>query len=122
MQTVLGIVLNTFSEVEEMAGNEGLDIMIWASRVHYFGHTIVALLSSSGLNVKALVALLSRSVFVKNLFASNRAEYEMELLTAKLIYYGIIPALRFYTALWLADTWVFFIHRAEHSNKWLYSK
>lgn len=105
-----------------MTGNEGHDTMIWASRVHVFGQTILTLLSSSGLNVKAVIATLSRSVFVTSFFASGRAEHEVELLAAKLIYYGLIPALRLYMALWLADTWVFFIHRAEHSNKWLYSK
>lgn len=103
-------------------GNEGRDTMIWASRVHSLGQMIIALLSFSGLNVKVLVATLSRSVFVTTFFASGRAEHEVELLAAKLIYYGLIPALRLYIALWLADTWVFFIHRAEHSNKWLYSK
>ena len=103
-------------------GNEGRDIMIWASRVHGFGQAILTLLSSSGLNTKALIALLSRSVSVTAFSASGRVEHEAELLAAKLIYYGLIPALRLYIGLWLADTWVFFIHRAEHSNKWLYSK
>ena len=106
----------------EMMGKEDRDITIWASRVHVFGQAILTLLSSSGLNTKALIASLSRSVFVTAFFASGRVEHEMELLAAKFIYYGLIPALRLYMALWLADTWVFFIHRAEHSNKWLYSK
>lgn len=105
-----------------MTGNEGRDTLIWASRVRGFRQTIPTLLSFSGLNVKALIAKLSRFVFVKTFFASSRADTEVELLAAKLIYYGLIPALRLYMALWLADTWVFFIHRAEHSNKWLYSK
>ena len=105
-----------------MTGNEGGDTMIWANRIHGFGQTILTLLSPSGLNVKALIATFSPSVFVTTFFASERAEHEFELLAAKLICYGLIPALRLYMALWLADTWVFFIHRAEHSNKWLYSK
>lgn len=105
-----------------MTGNEGRDAMIWATRVHILGQTVLTLLSSSGLNVKALVATLSQSVFVTTFFASGRAEHEVELLAAKVIYYGLMPALRLYMALWLADTWVFFIHRAEHSNQWLYSK
>ena len=107
---------------EEMTGSEGTDIMIWASRVHVFGQMGLNLLQSSGLNVKALIATLSRSALVTNSFAPDRAEQELELLVAKCIYWGLIPALRFYLALWLADTWVFFIHRAEHGNKWLYSK
>lgn len=82
----------------------------------------ISLLSFSGLDVKALTATLPSSVLGTTVFASDRAEYEMEWLAAKVIYYGLIPALRLYMALWLADTWVFFIHRAEHSNKWLYSE
>ena len=90
--------------------------------MHVLGQTILTLLSFSGLNVKALIAILSRSVFVTTFLPSGRVEHGAELLVAKLIYYGLMPALRLYVALWLADTWVFFIHRAEHSNKWLYSK
>ena len=105
-----------------MTGYEDRDTMIWASRVHVVGQMILTLLSSSGLDIKTLTGALSRSVFVTTFFASGRAGQEVELLAAKLIYYGLIPALRLYMALWLADTWVFFIHRAEHSNKWLYSK
>ena len=96
--------------------------MIWANRVHNFGQAILALFLFSGFNVKAIIATLSRSAFVTTFFASQRAEHEVELLASKFICYGLIPALRLYIALWLADTWVFFIHRAEHSNKWLYSK
>lgn len=103
-----------------MTGNEGRDVMIWASRVHVLGQKISTLVSFAGLNVKALIPILSRPVTTS--FASGAAEHEAEFLAAKLIYYGLIPALRLYMALWLADTWVFFIHRAEHGNKWLYSK
>lgn len=105
-----------------MTGNEFRDTMIWASRLHVLGQTVPTLIASSGLNVKALVATLPRFGFVLTPFASSRVEYEMEWLLAKIIYYGLMPALRLYMALWLADTWVFFIHRAEHRNKWLYSK
>jgi sphinganine C4-monooxygenase len=105
-----------------MTGDEGRDIMIWASRLHGLGQAVPTLLALSGLNVKALVATLPRFVFVSTSFASGGAEHGVELLMAKIIYYGLMPALRLYMALWLADTWVFFIHRAEHSNKWLYSE
>lgn len=100
-----------------MTGNQGRDIMIWASRIHNSGQAILTLLSSYGLNVKPLSGTLSRLITVTTSLAD-----EVELLVAKLIYYGLMPLLRFYMALWIADTWVFFIHRAEHSNQWLYSK
>lgn len=121
LQTGLGIFLGASSEVE-MTGDQDRDIIIWANRIHTSGQMIFALLSSSGLNAKPLVAILSRSVSVSTSFITGGAEHEVELLMAKLIYYGLIPALRFYLALWLADTWVFFIHRAEHSNQWLYKR
>lgn len=105
-----------------MIGNEDLDTVIWASRVHVFCQTILTLLSLSGLNFKALFATLFRPVFISTSFVPPQAEHEVELMAAKFICYGLIPTLRLYVALWLADTWVFFIHRAEHSNKWIYSK
>ncbi|KAI4168003.1 MAG: hypothetical protein LQ348_007577 [Seirophora lacunosa] len=121
VQTGLGIALGVTSEVE-MTGHEDREIIVWASRVHAVGQMILTFLSSSGINVRALIASLSRSALVTPLVSSAPAEHEVELWAAKLIYYGLISALRLYAALWLADTWVFFIHRAEHSNKWLYRK
>ncbi|KAF4506944.1 hypothetical protein G6O67_005627 [Ophiocordyceps sinensis] len=100
---------NTISRLECLRGvlvvqalQTGLGLVLGAFRGHNVFNS-----SSWGLDVKALVFI---TPFL--------AEHELELL-AKL-FHGLMPALRFYTALWLADTWVFFIHRAEHRNQWLY--
>ncbi|KAL8950432.1 MAG: hypothetical protein Q9222_003526 [Ikaeria aurantiellina] len=119
LQTGLGILLGLSSEVE-LTGHESRDVAIWASRLHTWGQLILLSISFSGLKVQALISTLSRSAFVTSSFASGEAEHKAVLFAAQLIYYGLIPALRLYLALWLADAWVFFIHRAEHSNKWLY--
>ena len=100
-----------------MTGYEDRDLALWASRLRLLRQSFLTLLSASGLDTKTLSSLLSRSAPV-----SGQAAQSTELLAAKIIYYILMPALRLYLALWLADTWVFFIHRAEHSNKWLYSE
>lgn len=100
-----------------MAIDEDRDILVWTSRIY----TCLHLLVSATLGVTALVAKDSPSAFVTTALLRNWVGTSVDFV-ARLAYYWIIPALRFYAALWLADTWVFFVHRAEHGNKWLYSK
>jgi sphinganine C4-monooxygenase len=45
-----------------------------------------------------------------------------EMLVARAIYYYIVPALQFALAIFIVDTWQYFLHRAMHMNRWLYSK
>ena len=44
-----------------------------------------------------------------------------ELLAARLMYWLLIPAIQFGTAMFIVDTWQYFWHRAMHMNKWLYT-
>ncbi|RDA94613.1 hypothetical protein CP533_2445 [Ophiocordyceps camponoti-saundersi (nom. inval.)] len=118
LQTGLGVSLGIISGVE-MTGYEDQDILCWAGRVHELKCTMLFLLSCLGLEAKGLGDALP-SLVGSTIWASNLASFEAELLVAKVIYYALIPACRLYIALWLADAWVFFIHRAEHSNPWLY--
>ncbi|KAL8965692.1 MAG: hypothetical protein Q9183_003733 [Haloplaca sp. 2 TL-2023] len=98
-----------------MTGYEDRDLLLWARRLRLLRQSLLTLLSATGLDAKTVSNLLSRSAP-----EFGQAAQSTELLAAKTIYYILIPALRLYLALWLADTWVFFIHRFEHSNKWLY--
>jgi sphinganine C4-monooxygenase len=45
-----------------------------------------------------------------------------EIWTAKALYWYILPAMQFAIAIIIMDTWQYFLHRAMHMNKWLYSK
>jgi sphinganine C4-monooxygenase len=45
-----------------------------------------------------------------------------EIFTAKALYWYIIPVMQFLLAIVIVDTWQYFLHRAMHMNKWLYSK
>lgn len=65
-------------------------------------------LLSSGLDVASGAALPA--------FAS------WEILVAKALYWYIVPAFQFWVAVMFVDTWQYFLHRAMHMNKWLYSK
>ena len=44
-----------------------------------------------------------------------------EMLAAKAIYWVVIPVFQFGLAIIFVDTWQYFLHRAMHMNKWLYS-
>ena len=43
------------------------------------------------------------------------------MLAAQAIYYVIIPAFQFVLAVCVVDTWQYFLHRATHMNKYLYT-
>ena len=45
-----------------------------------------------------------------------------EILTARLLYWVVVPLFQYISAMVLADTFQYFTHRAFHVNKWLYSK
>ncbi|RDA86142.1 hypothetical protein CP532_3029 [Ophiocordyceps camponoti-leonardi (nom. inval.)] len=118
LQTSLGVFLGIFSGVE-MTGYEDRDVISWAGRVQLLKRTIIFLLSFCGLEIMGLGDGLPDLVG-STIWTSHLTSLEADLFVAKVIYYALIPALRMYLALWLADAWVFFIHRAEHSNPWLY--
>jgi sphinganine C4-monooxygenase len=44
-----------------------------------------------------------------------------EILAAKIVYHAVVPALQFFLAIVVVDTWQYFLHRAMHMNKWLYT-
>lgn len=46
----------------------------------------------------------------------------LELMTAKCVYWIILPLVQYISAMVLADTFQYFTHRAFHVNKWLYSE
>ncbi|KAL8764587.1 MAG: hypothetical protein Q9194_006960 [Teloschistes cf. exilis] len=119
LQTGLGILLGLSSEVE-MTGYEDREIAVWATRWHVLWQTFLFLISITGIDAKAVADTIFHSFSSKTRPWTSIEGYSVDLMAARLIYYLVIPAFRQYAALWLADTWVFFIHRAEHSNKWLY--
>ena len=46
----------------------------------------------------------------------------LEMMTAKCVYWILVPLFQYVSAMVLADTFQYFTHRAFHVNKWLYSE
>ncbi|KAJ3523524.1 hypothetical protein NM208_g12415 [Fusarium decemcellulare] len=52
---------------------------------------------------------------------SEPAFASWEITLAKTIYHFLIPAVQFFVAISIIDTWQYFLHRLMHVNKWLYA-
>lgn len=139
LQAAMGVVLG-LTEPEEFIGREEYDIARWATRLRMAQRALPQLLSFIGLNAAAMSKNLSGShpmiaaVLAGGQYPSLITSLDgvtgssvptfasWEIFTAKALYWFIVPALQFTVAVFLMDTWQYFIHRAMHVNKWLYSK
>jgi sphinganine C4-monooxygenase len=138
IQTVVGVGLG-LTEPPEMIGKENYDIAVWATRLRIAQRALPQLLGLFGLNVAAISKNLSGShPMLAGALAGGRypslsvglvvsgspvptfAAWEM--FAASAIYWYIVPILQFVVAIVFVDTWQYFLHRAMHMNKWLYSK
>lgn len=142
VQTVMGVLL-TMTEPEDTYGKEDYDVAVWTRRVRISQKAIPWLLSVVGVNSKEiaghlmqshplLAGALSGGIYpsskIADLTGGNSSDAQVasyvywEILTATAIYYYIIPAIQFVIGIFVVDTWQYFLHRAMHMNKWMYSK
>ena len=140
IQTLAGATLAYF-DGDEYVGKEQYDIAVWATRIRLAQRAIPKLLSVLGLDPVGLVGKLSsypvlgaivsggHYPFLSQQFVSESgalatvpAFAHWELRAANAIYWYMIPAFQFLFATFFVDTWQYFLHRAMHMNKWLYSK
>ena len=136
IQTIVGSAL-TIAEPEEFSGKDDYNIAVWAQRVRLVQRFVPRLLAVTGLDAKALgEKIVMRSPSVAAVLAGGQYPWLVkmagdapvadfatwETLVAKSIYWLIIPCLQFALAILIVDTWQYFIHRAMHMNKWLYSE
>lgn len=141
VQTIVGWLLG-MTEPDEVMGKEGYDVAVWARRIRIAQRAIPGLLAFVGLDPGGIAKNLNISHpvlagvvmggryptlqtnmttgvgFVKT--ASGFAPWENMLANA--IYWYIIPTLQYGVAILVVDTWQYFLHRAMHMNKWMYSK
>lgn len=135
VQTIVGVVLTIFDE-DELTGKDAYNVAVWAQRTRLAQTAIPTILALVGLDAQALALKASeRSPSLAGALAggtytltamSGKGSVEpafaaWEFAFAKLIYWVLIPALRFGLAILFVDTWQYFLHRAMHMNKWLYS-
>lgn len=138
IQTIVGAVLG-LTEPEEFSGKDAYDIARWATRLRRAQSALPKILGLLGLNAAAISKNFSTShPMIAGALAGGKYPLTMgldvgsgtavpkfatwELVAAHAIYWYIVPALQFAVAIIVVDTWQYFLHRAMHMNKWLYSK
>ncbi len=140
VQTVVGTLLG-MTEPEDFFGKDEYDIAVWARRIRIAQKTIPRLLSFLGLDANGLAKSMAGSYpmlagaltggsypsVAKSIPTDSGHAITVpafagwEMMVAKALYWYLIPALQFSLAILVVDTWQYFLHRAMHMNKWLYS-
>ena len=139
IQTAVGTLLG-MTEPDDFYGKDHYYVMLWGRRIRIVQRVIPGLLSLLSINAKGLADSLSGThpmlagALAGGLYPSlNEATTTTsgqapvpafaawEVVTAQALYWYIIPALQFGLAIFVVDTWQYFLHRAMHMNKWLYS-
>lgn len=139
IQTVVGYGLTAF-DPPATYGSAGYDVAWWAQTVRLAQRAIPAVLATMGLDAKAIAGRMvhshptwagvisggvypniTQTIIFMGEPTSVPAFAEWEQLVAKAIYHVGIPAMQFLLAIMIVDTWQYFLHRAMHMNKWLYT-
>lgn len=141
IQTVVGILLGIY-EPDDTYGKESYDIAVWARRIRVAQRVVPRILSLFGVNPKGLAENLAPSYPMlsgairggqypplNSIITNGDGQLKSvpsfaawEVLAASAIYWYIIPVLQFGLGILIVDTWQYFLHRAMHMNKWLYSE
>ncbi|KAL3419404.1 sphinganine hydroxylase [Phlyctema vagabunda] len=138
IQTIVGAVLG-LTEPEDVTGKEDYDVARWATRLRMAQKALPQLLGFLGLNAAAISKNVSGShpmiagVLAGGIYPSLNLGLDVvsgspvpvfanwEVVVAKALYWYIVPAIQFGIAIFVVDTWQYFLHRAMHMNKWLYT-
>ncbi|KAK3117832.1 Sphingolipid C4-hydroxylase sur2 [Teratosphaeriaceae sp. CCFEE 6253] len=138
IQTVVALGL-TLVDPDPTYGKEDYDIAVWAQRLRMAQRAIPTVLGAVGVDSTSLGNSLSTShatlsgallggiypnrqqVLLHGQPTTAPAFASWELHTATFLYHLGIPALQFLTAVCIVDTWQYFLHRAMHMNKYLYT-
>lgn len=140
IQTGVGWLLG-MTEPDDVYGKEEHDVAVWARRIRIAERAVPGLLALIGIDANGLAKnlgpthpMLSGAVLggrypsVDTISAvgggmkvgvSSFASWELMLASA--IYWVLVPVIQFGIAILVVDTWQYFLHRAMHMNKWLYS-
>ena len=136
VQTAVGWVLG-MTEPDDYFGKEQYDVAIWAQRIRIAQAYIPKVLALLGVDAARLgkdlmseLPMFAGAIIggkYPGLHVTSDAGYSepafarWEMSAAWTIYYVLYPMLQFTIAIMVVDTWQYFLHRAMHMNKWLYS-
>lgn len=141
IQTAVGWGLG-MTEPDDLIGKEEYDIAVWARRIRIAQRLLPTLLAFVGLDAKGLAKNFNQShpllaVFMlggrsstlsaastdPNRFMNQGSDFTAwEKTLARAIYWVIVPAIQYGIAIVVVDAWQYFLHRAMHMNKWMYSE
>ncbi|KAL9123884.1 MAG: hypothetical protein Q9217_006731 [Psora testacea] len=131
MQITIGLALS-WGEGPTMIESEACGIYNWAGRIRRLRNLVSMLLNILGIDAKGLAGAVRgiseglAQVFTGDLYLfgqvleKNPGITPLEVLLAKTIFHIGIPALQYFVALAVVDTWIYFTHRLCHINKTLY--
>ncbi|KAI9759717.1 MAG: hypothetical protein M1835_000321 [Candelina submexicana] len=139
IQTAVGWLLG-MTEPDDYYGKEGYEIAVWARRIRIAQRAIPDILGAIGLDAEGLAQRVAGSYpTLGGTLAGGRypllettvssspdppivpAFAGWEVITAEALYWYLVPAVQFLSAIVVVDTWQYFLHRAMHMNKWLYN-
>ncbi|KIX07896.1 uncharacterized protein Z518_02550 [Rhinocladiella mackenziei CBS 650.93] len=124
IQTVFGLIIASFDPIETI-GREDYDVAVWARRLRRAQRHLPKLLALMGVDAASLGEKLHHYPQVAGAlsggFYATQSFAPWELSTAKMIYWVGIPLIQFSVAILIVDTWQYFLHRAMHMNKFLYT-
>ncbi|KAH8894936.1 hypothetical protein GQ53DRAFT_642196 [Thozetella sp. PMI_491] len=139
IQIITSAVLS-LTEPAQMTGMEDYDVAVWATRVRLAQRAFPTILGLLGLNAATISKNIAAShPLLAGALAGGHYPFltttlddvmgtpvpafaAWELLVAKAIYWVIVPGLQLWIAACALDTWQYFVHRAMHVNKWMYTK
>lgn len=136
IQTIVGLAIG-MSEPEEMIGGEWWEIMGLYSKFvsveRWVLHSLATTMGIDGLALEEkMIAgitsiggnkVLAGLIGVLGLDGQADSSPEMGDWRYKLVeiaYWYLLPAARFWVAIFIMDTWQYFLHRLMHEVKWLY--
>lgn len=139
IQVLLGIAFGSITP-PDLTGREAYDVAVWATRVRKGRAFGLSLLSITGVDARSFAVKVSDSSLIALLGWSKHADKPLhtskagaqgqnadlstdwDTAVAKLAYWYIFPVVQITIALLVIDTYLYFVHRWEHTNKWIYSK
>merc|ERR1712072_370453 len=139
VQTIVGFAL-AWIDPEPTFGKEEYDVALWAQRLRGAQKVLPRLLALVGVDATGLsqrmgsehamlagalsgglYPQITQTIVQDGMAMTVPAFADWELWTAKAIYHVLIPVFQFILAICVVDTWQYFLHRAMHMNKFLYT-
>jgi sphinganine C4-monooxygenase len=137
IQSIVGLAIS-FTEAEEMVGGEWWEVMsLYSKFVSAERWVLRGLASTVGVDgvrleekvIAGITAVGGDKVLAASLrlLGLDGAGTSPEMIDwryklVEVAYWYLLPAARFWVAIFILDTWQYFLHRLMHEVKWLYSE